>query len=196
MGQVVTDHVSDLIHAKSIAVDLEYYENSAYYDALQRAQQEAPCRPTRIVTDLLTTGQSVISMVAMAGLLFTLHWSVGLIVVLAAIPGALVRVRYSRKMYAWQRERTMTERQAWYFHWLLTDGTRAKEVRLFGLGELFRGLYRDLRTVLRTERIGIARRRAWADFASGAVAVLAIFGTFAYIAWQTIYGRHHASAPW
>jgi ABC-type multidrug transport system fused ATPase/permease subunit len=36
-------------------------------------------------------------MVAMAALLFTLHWAVGLIVVLAAIPGALVRVRFSRK---------------------------------------------------------------------------------------------------
>ena len=188
MGQVVTDHVSDIIHSKSIAVDLEYYESSKYYDALHRAQQEAPSRPMRIVTDLLTTTQSFISMVAMAGLLFTLHWSVGLIVVLAAIPGALVRVRFSRKMYAWQRARTMAERQTWYFHWLLTDGTRAKEVRLFGLGELFRGLFRDLRRVLRTERIGIARRRALADFASGAAAVLAIFGTFAYIVWQTISG--------
>jgi hypothetical protein len=59
-------------------------------------------------------------------------------------------------------------------------------VRLFGLGELFRGLYRDLRFVLRRERIGIAGRRALADFAGGAVAVLAIFDTFAYIAWRTI----------
>ncbi len=188
MGQVVTDHVSDIIHSKSIAVDLEYYENSKYYDALHRAQQEAPSRPMRIVTDLMSTGQSFISMVAMAGLLFTLHWSVGLIVVLAAIPGALVRVRFSRKMYAWQRARTMSERQSWYFHWLLTDGTRAKEVRLFGLGDLFRGLYRDLRQILRKERIGIATRRASADFFSGAAAVLAIFGTFAYIVWQTISG--------
>jgi ATP-binding cassette subfamily B protein len=188
MGQVVTDHVSDVIHSRSIAVDLEYYENSAYYDTLHRAQQEAPYRPVRIVTDLLTTGQSFISMVAMAGLLFTLGWGVGLIVVLAAVPGALVRVHYARRMYDWQRESTTADRQSWYFHYLLTDGTRAKEMRLFGLGELFRGLYRDLRLILRTERIGIARRRAWADFAGGAAAVLATFATFAYIVWLTITG--------
>ena len=42
--------------------------------------------------------------------------------------------------------------------------------------------------MLRKERIGIASRRAWADFGSGAIAVLAIFGTFAYIVWQTITG--------
>ncbi len=188
LGQTVTDHVSDLIHAQSIAVDLEYYEDPAYYDTLQRAQNEAPSRPTKIVNDLLTTGQSAISMIAMAGLLFTLHWSIGLIVVLAAIPGAWVRMRYSKVMYHWQRDRTSSERQAWYAHWLLTGGPHAKEIRLFGLGELFRAMFRDLRTVLRGERIGIARRRSLWDFLSGVVAVLATFGTFAYIAWQTIYG--------
>ncbi len=45
MGQVVTDHVSDVVHSKSIAVDLEYYENSRYYDVLHRAQQEVPPGP-------------------------------------------------------------------------------------------------------------------------------------------------------
>jgi len=188
MGQVVTDHVSDIIHSKSIAVDLEYYESSRYYDSLHRAQQEAPYRPMQIVTDLTSTGQSFVSMVAMAGLLLTLQWSIAVIVVLVAIPGALVRVHFSRRMYGWRRETTMADRKSWYFHWLITDGTRAKEVRLFGLGELFRGMYRDLRQILRRERIGIATRRAWADFASGALAVLAIFGTFAYIVWQTISG--------
>ena len=188
LGQTVTDHVSDLIHAKSIEVDLEYYEDPAYYDTLQRAQNEAPSRPTKIVSDLLTTAQSAIAMVSMAVLLFTLHWSVGLIVVAAAVPGAWVRMRFSRRMYHWQRDRTSTERRSWYAHWLITAGPHAKEVRLFGLGDLFRALYRDLRTVLRHERIGIARRRAVADFGAGLVAVLATFGTFAYIARQTIYG--------
>ncbi|MDD5712918.1 MAG: hypothetical protein PHY31_09225, partial [Smithellaceae bacterium] len=31
-SMVVTDNVADVIHAKSIAVDLEYYENPIYYD--------------------------------------------------------------------------------------------------------------------------------------------------------------------
>ncbi len=78
MGQVVTDHVSDVIHSKSMVVDLEYYENSRYYDSLHRAQQEAMSRPMQIVTDLLTTGQSAVTMVAMAALLFTLSWGIAL----------------------------------------------------------------------------------------------------------------------
>jgi ATP-binding cassette subfamily B protein len=188
LGETVSDHVTDLIHAQSIAVDLGYYEDPAYYNSLQRAQAEAPTRPAKIVSDLLTTGQSAISMAAMAGLLFTLHWSIGLIVVLAAVPGAWVRLRYSRVQYRWQRTRAETERQAWYAHWLLTAGNHATEVRLFGLGELFRAMFRDLRDILRRERLGIARRRALADLFTAALAVLATFGTFAYIAWQTVAG--------
>ena len=188
MGQVVTDHVSDVIHSKSLAVDLEYYENSKYYDTLHRAQQEAPSRPMSIISNLTSTGQSAISVIAMAGLLLTLHWSVGLVVIIAAVPGAWVRLRFSGRVYRWRRRSTMADRQSWYLHWLLIDGTRAKEVRLFGLGDLFREMYRDLRLILRTERIGIARRRALADFGASIVAVLAIFGTFAYIVWVTITG--------
>ncbi len=80
-GQVITDHISDLIHAKSIAVDLEYYENSKYYDVLHRAQQEAPYRPARIVSDLMTVGQSAITVIGVIGIIFSLHWLVGVIVV-------------------------------------------------------------------------------------------------------------------
>ncbi|HEY9827198.1 MAG TPA: ABC transporter ATP-binding protein, partial [Stenomitos sp.] len=48
-AQRVTDYMQELLFRKSVAVDLEYYENSQYYDTLQRAQQEAPFRPNQIL---------------------------------------------------------------------------------------------------------------------------------------------------
>ena len=187
-SQVVTDHISDIIHSKSVAVDLEYYENSRYYDVLHRAQQEAPYRPTRIVNDLVTVGQSGITVAAIAGLLISLHWIVGVVIIAAAVPGALVRARFSGNLYRWQRQRTMADRQSWYLHWLLTDGTRAKEIRLFDLGGLFMGWFRDLRKLLRRERLAITVKRSAADLGAGAGATVAVFGTFAYIAYRTIRG--------
>ncbi len=187
-GQVVTDHVSDLIHSQSIAVDLEYYENSRYYDVLHRAQQEAPYRPSKIVNDLVMVAQSGITLVGVVGILFAIHWSVGLIIVAAAVPSALVRLRYSQQLYRWETARTDTDRRSWYLHWLLTDGNHAKEIRLFELGETFRTWFHDLRRVLRGERLRLTARRSLADLFSQAVATVAVFGTFAYIAWRTIQG--------
>ena len=188
LSQTVTDHVTDLIHAQSVKVDLEYYEDPRYHDTLYRAQQEAPFRPTSIVKNLTSTGQSLVTLVAMAGLLLRLHWAVGLIVLAAAIPGAIVRFLYSRKLYSWQRQRSETERKSYYAHWLLTDSTRAKEIRLFDLGDHFRSWHRDLRRLLRRERIRLAGRRSLAELIAGVVAVGAIFGTFAYMAWRTVIG--------
>ena len=188
LGRTVTDHVTDVIHAQSVLVDMEYYENPRYHDALYRAQQEAPYRPTSIIRNLTGTGQALVTLVTMAILLLTLHWAVGLIVLGAAVPGAWVRFRYSGKLFDWQRRRTETERQSYYAHWLLTDSTHAKEMRLFDLGDRFRSWHRELRLRLRHELIGLAMRRSLAELAAGVASVVAVFGTFAFIAWRAIQG--------
>ena len=187
-GQVVTDHMSDLLHAKSIKVDLEYYESSQYYDKLHRAQREAPFRPIRIVNGLVQVAQSGISLLAMAGLLFSFHWGIAAILFVAAIPGLFVRLKYAGQTYRWQRQSTPAERQAWYFHWLLTGDVHAKEIRQFGLGPLFRRRFRDLRQQLRREKIEIATRRSMAELVAQVSSTLAVFGSYAFIAYRTVQG--------
>ncbi len=184
----VTDHMNNVLHAKSIEVDLEYYESARYYDTLQRAQQEAPFRPTHIVDGLVRMGQNGISLLAMAGLLFSFNWIIAAILFAAVIPGVAVQLRYAGKMYRWQREQTSTERQASYLNRMLTDSSHAKEIRLFDLGPLFVGRFRDLRRKLRGERLGIAARRSAADLVAQTSATVAIYGSFAFIAYQTVQG--------
>jgi len=187
--QAVTDYVSDVVHAKSIVVDLEYYEDPSYYDTLHRAQQEAAFRPTSILNSLMNFGQSGISLLAMAGLLISFHWGVAAILFAAVVPGVLMRLKYANQLYAWQRERTQTERRSHYFHQTLVDSGYAKEIRLFGLGALFRGWFRDLRAKLREEKLKITVRRSLFDLIAQASAILAIFGTLAFIVYQAVKGK-------
>jgi len=184
----VTDHMYDILHAKSVAVDLEYYENPKYFDTLHRAQQEGPHRPTQIVNGLMELGRSSISLLAMVALLLSFHWGVAVILFAAAIPGILVRLRYSRIMYKWQRERTQKNRKTNYFNWLLTGDAHAKEIRLFKLGGLFRNRFRDLRKKLRGERLHISRKRTVADLLAQGGALIPVFGTFGFIAYRTVHG--------
>ena len=187
-GQVVTDQMSDILHAKSIEVDLEYYESAQYYDKLHRAQREAPFRPIRIVNGLVQVAQNGISLLAMAGLLFSFHWGIAAVLFVAAIPGLFVRLRYAGQKYRWQRQRTPAERQSWYFHWMLTGDRHAKEIRLFDLGSLFRRRFRDLRQQLRRERLEITTRRSIAELVAQTSATLAVFGSYAFIAYRTVQG--------
>lgn len=187
-AQAVTDHMHGVIHAKSIEVDLEYYENAQYHDTLHLVQQEAPYRPTHLVNSLLQVGQSGISLLAMAGLLVSFHWSMVAILFAAAVPGIFIRLRYTTRMHRWQRQRTPTERRASYFNALIIGDVYAKEVRLFNLGRLFMGRFRDLRERLRRERLEIAVRRSSAEFLTQASGTLAVFGSCAFIAYRTVQG--------
>ena len=189
MSLAVTDHVFDLMHAKSVEVDLEYYENPQYFDTLHRAQQEGPYRPTAIVNDLIRLMQNSVTLLAMAGLLITLHWVVAVILFAAVVPGIAVRIHYSNKLFQWHRQRTSTERQASYLNWILTGDIHAKEVRLFGLGDLLIERFSILQEKLRTEKLLLSRKQSMADFLAQTSATIAVFGPFAYIAYKTVYGH-------
>ncbi len=187
-AQVVTDHMHALLQAKSVEVDLEYYENAQYQDTLHRAQEEAPYRPTSILSDILQSGQNAISLLAMGGILWWLHWGVIPVLMLAAIPYFFVRMQRSNRLFAWERERTPLERKAWYVNMLLTQATAAKEIRLFDLGPRLRQWFQDARSVLRRERIALERRWAFAGFAAQIVGVAGVFGVYSFVAFRTFQG--------
>ena len=187
-AQVVTDHMHALLQAKSVEVDLEYYENARYQDTLHRAQQEAPYRPTAILNALLQFCQDAISLLAMAGILWWLHWGVIPLLMLTAIPYFFVRLQQANKLFAWERERTPLERKAWYVNTLLTQATAAKEIRLFDLGPLLRQWFQEARSVLRRERIALERRWALAGLAAQIVGVAGVFGVYSFVAVRTFQG--------
>jgi ATP-binding cassette subfamily B protein len=187
-AQLVIDAVSDLIHAQSIAVDLGFYEDPAYFDTLHRAQQESPYRPTRIVNGLVQLGQNGISMVGVAGLLLSSNSWAGLALFAAALPAAFVRIVHSRRLFRFEEQQTERERRAWYYHWILTGAVFAKEVRLFNLGPLFKERFRNLRKALREGRLSLSRRRLLVDFLAQALASMALFTAFGFTAWQALHG--------
>ncbi|MBF0498875.1 MAG: ABC transporter ATP-binding protein [Candidatus Riflebacteria bacterium] len=187
---IITDHMNDVIHAKSIEVDLEYYESSQYYDTLHRAQREAPFRPTKIVNGLVQLGINGVSILAVTGLLFSFHWSIAIVILASVIPGIAVRLLYADNMYQWQRKRTSNERYADFFNWILTGNTHAKEVRLFDLGPLFMARFRDLRGNLRREKLDMAIKRSIAELVAQTSATVAIYGSCAFVAYRTLQGTN------
>ena len=187
-AQRVTDFMQGIIHDKSIEADLAYYENARYYDALQRAQKEAPYRPPQILNRLAMVGQNGVLLVAMVGLLLSLHWGMVGILVVASIPAMLVRVRYSRIMYRWQHRKTPMERQSAYLGWMLTTDQFAKEIRLFDLGSFFSQWYLRLRKQIYRERVALTTKQSIANFLAQSLAGLLVFAIYVFIIYQTIQG--------
>lgn len=188
-GQLLTDHVTDVIHSKSAEVDLVYYEDPDYYDTLHRAQQEAPYRPNHIIQALTQLGQSGISLIALAGLLFYLHWAVTLVLFVAVLPVIIVKIRNADRLYEWKFRRTETERQTYEYHHMLTSGVHAKELRIYNLGDIFRKRYRDLREKLRNENLRLAKTRSVFDLVAQVAAIVALFGLLVFVILRTMRGE-------
>ena len=185
---LLTDIITDQIQAHSISLDLAYYENPAYHDNLHRAQVEGPSRPSQVVNDLVQLGQNSVSICAVGGFILVFSPVVGIVLIGAALPSAVFRVWYSRRLYTLRMSQTETERRSRYYHMMITDTYHAKEIRLFGLGPLFRNRYRDLQNGIRKARLAISRSKVFWDIVGQGFVTAAIFGSFAVIALMTIGG--------
>jgi ATP-binding cassette, subfamily B, bacterial len=188
-SQVVTDYMQDILHAKSIEVDLDYYENAQYYDVLHRAQREAPSRPAFIVRDLGTVLRNAVSLVAIGVLLLSFHWSLPFLLLLATVPGVVLRLKSARELYEREINRTPADRRSWYYNWLLTGRDHAKEIRLLDLGPLFIRRYRDVRQEIVRDKIRVARKRALAEFLTFCSGTAVVFGAYAVIAYRVLQGE-------
>ena len=187
-AQKVSDYMRSILHAKSIEIDLSYYENPRYHDTLQRAQNEATYRPNQILKRLAIVGQNGILLVAMVGLLLTLHWGITSVLIIAIVPTVLARLHYTRKLYQWQHTWTPVERQSMYFSWLLTGEQFAKEIRLFGLGEMFSQRFNRLRSQLYQARLKLMTWRAISFLIANIIAGVIIGAIYGFILYQTLQG--------
>ncbi|MFP4489495.1 MAG: ABC transporter ATP-binding protein [Bacteroidales bacterium] len=177
-----------LIHNKSVSLDLQHFEDPGYYDSLTRAAREAPFRPGSIVNNTVSLLRSGISLLLMAGLLATLSWWLAVILLVANIPGIWLRVYFSGLLYNFRRELTPVARKSAYFNWLLTGDRPSRELRLFGLGSYFSGLFRDSFDRQKKEELDIIRKRSLIELVSSVFKAAAVLVTLYYIVMRTVGG--------
>lgn len=189
-GLHLADHVNGLIQAHSIRLDLAFFESPRYFDTLQRARQSGGQRPAQVAANILMLGKNCLLLAGAVALLGSVNGLVLLILAAVLAPALLVRLHFTRRMYDWRRRRTQMEREAAYLDWLITSDTNAKELRTGVLGDFFRSQYTRLRDTIRTEQLGIGRRRAGFESLVATLATVAFFGALGYLAFQTAQGRH------
>jgi ATP-binding cassette, subfamily B, bacterial len=184
----VADYVQSQIHARSIGVDLEYYESPGYYDHLHRAQQEAPYRPPQIVGSLLRSLSDGFTLIGVIALLLWINPATPILLFVSAIPAVIARMYFARATFAWKQRSASTERRAHYLSLLMTYESFAKEVRLFNTGDLFKGRFDALRARLRRERLGLASRQVAVELVIQTLSVAALFVAFYLVIGDTLRG--------
>lgn len=185
-AELLQDHITALIHEKSVTADLAFYELSDYYDHLHRARAEARYRPVALLGNLGALLQNSITLVAMGAILIPLGPWLAVALVLSTLPAFFVVVHYALAEYQWRQRTTADDRRAWYYDWIMTTAEAAAEIRLFGLGKYFQSSHRDLRGRLRGERLRLMRRQGLAELAASLIALLIMGAALLLMVWRTL----------
>ena len=187
-SELVQDHISSLIHRKSAAADLGFYDSAEFYDHLHRARSEATYRPVALVEGLGSLLQNATTLIAMGAVLVPFGAWLPAALLIGTVPALYVAVRYALLQNQWRRKTTPVERRAWYYDWLLTTGDTASEVRLFGFAGHFQSSFQTLRHRLRGERLSLARQQELAEFSAGSLGLLVTGAVMAWMVWRAVRG--------
>ena len=187
-AELLQDHITSLIHEKSVNADLAFYELADFYDHLHRARSEAWYRPVALLGNLGALLQSSITLLAMGAILIPLGPWLALALMLSTLPAFFVVVHYALAEYQWRQKSTGDERRAWYYDWIMTTAEAAAELRLFGLGPHFQSNYKSLRQRLRGERLRLTRRQRIAELGASLVALLIIGRALGWMVWKALHG--------
>jgi ATP-binding cassette, subfamily B, bacterial len=185
-AELLQDHITSLIHEKSVAVDLAFYEMSDYYDHLHRARREARYRPVALLGNLGALLQNSITLVAMGAILIPLGPGLAVVLLLSTLPAFFVVVYYALAEYQWRQRTTTDDRRAWYYDWIMTTAEAAAEIRLFGLGKYFQSSDKSLRGRLRDERLRLVRRQSVAELIASLIALVIMGAALGLMVWRTL----------
>ena len=184
----VQDYMTALIHAKAIALDMSFYESSAYYDQFHRASNDAINRPLGLLDSLSALLQNAITLVAMAGVLFTFAWWLPLALLVSTLPALWVALRATSQVNQWRLKNTVNQRRLSYYNRAVTSDTMAAEVRLFNLGDRFSRSYRQLRAQLYEERLRLSRQLMLAQAGASLVGLLTLALALVWMTRQALAG--------
>ena len=188
-SELVQDHISALVHQKSIAADLSFYELPEYHDRLHQARDNASGRPLALLESTGGLVQNSITLLTMATILLPYGAWLPLVLFASALPALLIVVRFNKYYYRWWEKATHQRRRADYYDFLITQSYTAAELRLFDLGDYLQQCYRSIRQRLRKESIKLARRRSLTQLGGALSGLLIAGGVMAWMLWQALQGR-------
>ncbi len=181
--------VNVLIIEKALTLELRQFEDSEFYDKMTNARREASSRPLSLVNRTFGLVQNGLSLLTYGALLISFSaWAV-LVLVLAAIPAFVAETRFAGQAFRLFRWRAPETRQQRYLETLVAREDFAKEVKLYQLGEMLLGRYRNLFHQLYGEDRDLTIKRGFWSYLLGLLSTATFYVAYAWIVVETVGGR-------
>lgn len=188
LGDQFSNYTSIKIMEHAATLDLDQFEDSVFYDKLERARQQTVGRSV-MLSQVMSQIQDLISMAfLLTGLIAFNPWLI-LLLVLAIIPSFLGESYFNSKNYALSRSQTPERRELDYVRYLGASDETAKEVKIFGLADFIIDRFKTLSDKFYQDNSKLAVRRSiWGTFFS-ILGTIGYYAAYGFIVYETVTGK-------
>jgi len=188
LGDLFSNRISVRLMQHAATLDLAQYEDPETYDHLERARRQTVGR-IGLIALLLSTGQDLITLASLGGvLLVQLPWLL-LLLVVAVLPSFLGETHYAALgyslLFSWTPERRLLD----YLRYVGASDEMAKEVKLFDLSDFLVGRYARLSDEFYDANKRLAVRRNLVSTLFVTIGTLGYYGAYAVIVYLTVLGN-------
>ncbi|MDB5285162.1 MAG: transporter ATP-binding protein [Mucilaginibacter sp.] len=164
LGDLFSNSTSIRIMAHAATLDLDQFEDSVFYDKLERARQQTTGR-TVLLSQIMSQVQDLITMGFLAaGLMVYNPWLI-LLLLIAVIPAFLGESYFNDRSYALTRGQTPERRELDYVRYLGASDETAKEVKIFDLSDFIINRFKTLSNQFYKDNKRLALQRSgWGLF--------------------------------
>ena len=187
LGDLFANETSVRLIRKAAELDLYQFEDSGFYDKLERARRQTTSRSV-LMGQVLTQVQDLLTLIFLAaGIIYFSPWLIAILAV-SVIPAFLGESHFNRNSYSLTQSWTPQRRELDYLRYIGASDETAKEVKIFGLSDFLAGRFKQLSDDYYNANRKLAVQRATVGGLLSLVGTLAYYGAYVYILWQTAIG--------
>lgn len=186
--QKLTDFVGSHILDKSIHIPYTYFEDHQYHDSLHLAQRQSIFRLPQVFQQFQLVATNILSLVLLVAYFFSLITSYAWVILLVAIPVAGIKWYNGFALQRLEKKLVPAEREATYYHMIMTGEQYAKEIRTLNFGHSFLERFRQLRDMIYRRKRGLQRRLLVITTFAELIEVVVFFGILYGVIQQAFLG--------
>lgn len=187
LGDLFSNYTSIKIMEHAATLDLDQFEDSEFYDKLERARQQTIGR-TVLLSQVLTQVQDLITMGFLAaGLMAFNPWLI-LLLLIAIVPAFLGESYFNDRTYALTRGQTPERRELDYIRYIGASDETAKEVKLFNLSGFIIDRFKTLSNKFYNDNKKLSVKRASWGTVFALIGSAGYYAAYVTIIMQTIGG--------
>jgi len=182
-----TRHVSVLLMTHAAELDLQAYEDPAFYDRLERARVQATNHLGMIQSIGRLMQQTITAVLMSVSIMAFSPW---LMVLLCAgvLPAFLGESHFAFLGYEKSFRQTPMRRQLDYLRVLAGSKEAAKELKLFGLSGFLTERFTGLSNKVYDEDVALVRRRFAAGSWLSMLGAMGYYAAYIFVIWKTLLG--------